>query len=162
MCVKILADKFGFDPVVAMAALTRDAVAEAPTSKKAAVATKKATAAAKKVANADKPKRAPTGYLMFCKAERPCIKKDVPDLSPQSIIKELAIRWKTVLTETERAKWNEHAKTEAEADVVPPNAKSTKVIKPTAVREEAESESDDADSDNDSVDVEDNEWVKPK
>ena len=53
------------------------------------VAAKKVTREAKKVAKADKPKRAKTGYLMFCDAERPSIKHEIPDLKPQEVVREL-------------------------------------------------------------------------
>ena len=111
LCVRILADKYGFDPVQAAVSLPRwDAVAVAPLSKKAAAAAKKVTREAKKVAKADKPKRAKTGYLMFCDAERPSIKHEIPDLKPQEVVRELGRRWKQELSEEDRKAWNDLAK----------------------------------------------------
>lgn len=111
ICVRILADKYGFDPVEAAVSLPRcDPVAVAPLSKKAAADAKKATREAKKVAKADKPKRAKTGYLMFCDAERPSIKDETPDFKPQEVIRELGRRWKQELTEEDRKAWNDLAK----------------------------------------------------
>ena len=83
---------------------------------KAAAAEKKAAREAKKSAKAGKPKRAPTGYLLFCKAERPTIKSESPDLKPQEVIRELARRWKDVLDESDRGEWNSHAKSPPERD----------------------------------------------
>ena len=113
LCVRALADKYGFDPLEAMASLPRTGSPE-PISKKAATAAKKAAAAAKKAAKADKPKRAPTGYLMFCSAERPSIKQEFPDYKPQEIVRELGRRWKTALSEEERQEWNDYAKATSE------------------------------------------------
>ncbi len=115
LCVRALADKYGFDPLEAMASLPRTgSISPEPISKKAATAAKKAAAAAKKAAKADKPKRAPTGYLMFCSAERPSIKQEYPDYKPQEIVRELGRRWKTALSEEERQEWNDYAKATCE------------------------------------------------
>lgn len=119
-CVRTLADKYGFDPLEAMASLPRSGpVAEAPLTKKAAVAARKVAREAKKVAKADKPKRAPTGYLMFCQAERPSVKTENPDMKPQEIIRELGRRWKNHLSDDERDAWNECARSEATVVGVP-------------------------------------------
>ena len=106
LCVRTLADKFGFDPLEAMASLPRGG-AMPPLSKKAA---KKATQLSKKVPKADKNKRAPTGYLLFCQAERPSTKSENPDMKPQEIIRELARKWKDLLSEEDRDSWKTHAK----------------------------------------------------
>ena len=117
-CVRALADKYGFDPLEAMASLqTVDTKPKiAPEDKKAIAAKKKADREAKKLAKADKPKRAPTGYLLFCKAERPTVKEQHTEFKPQEVVKELARRWKNVLTEEERSEWNVLAKTPPESD----------------------------------------------
>jgi hypothetical protein len=115
--VRSLADKYGFDPLEAMASLSKTAKAPTKTAvTKAVAAEKKAVREAKKAAKAEKPKRPPTGYLLFCKATRPAVKEELPDLKPQEVIKELARRWKTVLDEEERADWNSQAKTPSESE----------------------------------------------
>ena len=76
---------------------------------------KKAAREAKKAVKEAKPKRAPTGYLLFCADIRPEVKaalEDVLDegekLKPTDTVKELAAQWKG-LSEEERAEWNAKA-----------------------------------------------------
>lgn len=62
----------------------------------------------------DKPKRAKTGYLMFCDENRSVIKEQLVDEGsekpkPQDVIKVLAARWKE-LSEDERVQWQTKAK----------------------------------------------------
>jgi pyruvate/2-oxoglutarate dehydrogenase complex dihydrolipoamide acyltransferase (E2) component len=120
--VRKLATKYGFDPVDAAASLARDDSPStdkliiddkkaAAADKKAAAAEKKAAREAKKAAKAEKPKRPTTGYLLFCKHERIDLNLNMPCATPQEKIKELARRWKELLTEEERVDWNSMAKT---------------------------------------------------
>ena len=84
-------------------------------AKKAEKAAKKAAKAAKKAAREGKPKRAATGYLLFCDDLRPEVKAALEaqlpvgdKLSPQSTVTELAAQWKA-LSEVERGDWNAKA-----------------------------------------------------
>lgn len=92
------------------------AVAEAnDAAKKAAKAAKKEAKAAAKAAKEPRPKRAPTGYLLFCADMRPDVKAALEEqlapgdkLKPSVTVTELAAQWKA-LTEEERAEWNAKA-----------------------------------------------------
>jgi len=82
-----------------------------PAAKKEAAAAKKAA----KLAKEAKPKRAPTGYLLFCADTRAEVKalltgrlEDGEKLAPTDTVKELAAQWKA-LSEEERAQWNKVA-----------------------------------------------------
>ena len=84
-------------------------------AKKAEKAAKKAAKAAKKAAREGKPKRAATGYLLFCSDLRPDVKAALEaqlpvgdKLSPQSTVTELAAQWKA-LSDVERGDWNAKA-----------------------------------------------------
>jgi len=88
---------------------------EAKASAKAKAAAKKAEREAKKAAKEAKPKRAPTGYLLFCADLRPDVKAALEEhleegekLKPADTVKELAAQWKG-LSEGERAEWNAKA-----------------------------------------------------
>ena len=81
----------------------------AKTSKKAQAAEKRAAREAKKAAKAAKPKRAQTGYQLYCTTERQTIKEAGTMLNPQDMMKELARRWKEVLSDEDRAEWKEQA-----------------------------------------------------
>jgi len=88
---------------------------EAKASAKAKAAAKKAEREAKKAAKEAKPKRAPTGYLLFCADLRPEVKAALEELleegeklKPTETVKELAVQWKG-LTEEDRAEWNAKA-----------------------------------------------------
>jgi hypothetical protein len=88
---------------------------EAKASAKAKAAAKKAEREAKKAAKEAKPKRAPTGYLLFCAYLRPEVKaaleKDLDEgekLKPTDTVRELAAQWKE-LSDEERAEWNAKA-----------------------------------------------------
>ncbi len=112
-CVRSLAEKYSFDPIEAMASLQGSSAGKpvqvAKTSKKAQAAEKKAVREAKKAAKAAKPKRAQTGYQVFCTTERKIVKAEGASLSPQDTMKELARRWKEVLSPEDRAEWKEQA-----------------------------------------------------
>ena len=146
--VKLLAAKFDFDaaeagefliaagkPATARTARTdRTEIAESKDEAKAKVKkpplsaaekeAKKAAREAKKAVKEAKPKRAPTGYLLFCADIRPDVKaalEDVLDegekLKPTDTVKELAAQWKW-LSEEERAEWNAKAAVVKESMVV--------------------------------------------
>ena len=83
-------------------------------------AAKKAAADAKKAAKEAKPKRAKTGYLLFCDAYRPEVKELLmaqlesdEKLKPTDTVKELAAQWQA-LDQSERDAWNAKAKAAAE------------------------------------------------
>jgi hypothetical protein len=72
----------------------------------------KAKAKAAKAAKEAKPKRAPTGYLLFCAAMRSEVTKTLQDnllpgekLAPMVTVKELAAKWKA-LNDVDKAEWN--------------------------------------------------------
>jgi len=116
--VRALADKYGFDAVEARGIIGAVDVAKPSLSKdekKARSAEKKAKREAKKLAKAEKPKRAATGYITFCVAERVTIKSETPEMKPKDVVCELAKRWKALSAE-ERTEWNERAKTPAASD----------------------------------------------
>jgi len=86
-----------------------------PADKKAAAAAKKAEREAKKAAKEAKPKRAKTGYLLFCDDLRPAVKAALEKhldegekLKPTDTVRELAEQWK-VLSQGERDEWNAKA-----------------------------------------------------
>ena len=88
-----------------------------PAAKKEAAAAKKAAKEAAKLAKEAKPKRAPTGYLLFCADTRADVNALLTDrlvdgekLAPTDTVKELAARWNT-LSEDERAHWKKVALT---------------------------------------------------
>ena len=116
--VRALADKYGFDAVEARGVIGAVDVSK-PTltkdEKKAQSAEKKAKREAKKQAKAGKPKRAATGYITFCVAERITIKSESPEMKPKDVVCELAKRWKALSAE-ERTEWNERAKTPTASD----------------------------------------------
>jgi hypothetical protein len=123
--VRAMADKYGFDPVEAMACLPRGdegpVTKTKPPTKKAlaaeVAAEKKAARDAKKAAKASKPKRPPTGYLLFCKSERESVNLCMDSTAtPQEKIRELARRWKENLSEDERAEWKAFAKNPSDVD----------------------------------------------
>ncbi len=110
--VAALAEKYGFDAEEGQRFLAEDGVkivkmrGPVPKAKKAIKA---------KASVADKPKRAPTGYLMFSASEREDVQIELAadlgeeaKLAPQAVVKELAKRWKA-LEQEEREAWNETA-----------------------------------------------------
>jgi hypothetical protein len=138
--VKLLAAKFDFDATEAAAFLAASAAVPKATPKatpksadfleglaaaeakdaakaaaKAAKKEAKAAKAAAKAAKEPRPKRAPTGYLLFCADLRPDVKAALEEqlspgvkLKPSVTVTELAAQWKA-LTEEERAEWNAKA-----------------------------------------------------
>jgi hypothetical protein len=117
-------DRTDFLSALAVAESNDEAKAKSKTtaaSKKEASAAKKAEREAKKAAKEAKPKRAPTGYLLFCADLRPQVKAALVDLledgeklAPTDTVKELAAQWKG-LSDEERAEWNKKAADNKEA-----------------------------------------------
>jgi hypothetical protein len=92
-----------------------EALDAAKAAAKAAKKEAKAAKAAAKAAKEPRPKRAPTGYLLFCADLRPEVKAALEEqlapgekLKPSVTVTELALQWKA-LTEEERAEWNAKA-----------------------------------------------------
>ena len=120
-CVRKLATKFEFDIEEALKELSLEktkVVKEKPSkktkddSKEAPKKEKKA----KKEKDPNKPKRAPTGYLLFSADLRPEVKDELTEaldedekLKPQDVVRVLADRWKA-LEQNERDEWNQRAK----------------------------------------------------
>ena len=114
-CVTRLAEKYGFDPVEA-AAFIANGAGEAST-KKSKSKSKTKTKTPDSASDDAKPKacakkRSPTGYMLYCKAQRPIVAAD-KSLKPQEIISQLARNWKA-LEDDERAGWQTQAKDAAE------------------------------------------------
>jgi len=126
--VAALSEKYGFDADEATRFLELESIKIArkrgPSSKtddKPVTKTKKATKT-KKDEKEDKPKRSPTGYLLFSKALREEVKAELTEklgedekLKPQGIVSQLAVRWKA-LEQDERDEWNSKAKTPVTSD----------------------------------------------
>ena len=84
-------------------------------------AAKKAAADAKKAAKEAKPKRAKTGYLLFCDALRPDVVaaqlselEKGEKLAPTATVVELALQWQA-LPQSEKDEWKAKAKAAAAA-----------------------------------------------
>ena len=116
-CTKALAEKYGFDLEEALRSLnlekTKVKKEKAPKAEKSPKKEKKAAS------GEDKPKRPPTGYLLFSADARPAVKQELTDaleegekLKPQAVVSELAARWKA-LSDEEREEWNAQAKAAA-------------------------------------------------
>jgi len=97
---------------------------DAKASAKAKAAAKKAEREAKKAAKEAKPKRAKTGYLLFCDDIRPAVKaalegrlEEGEKLKPTDTVRELAAQWNE-LSDEERAEWNAKAAENKEAMAV--------------------------------------------
>ena len=109
-----LSDKYGFDSTEASRFLELDSVKIARKRGSVVKKTKKVDKEAKKAKKAEKeakPKRAPTGYLMYSNVHRAEVKaqllseldEDVK-LKPQDTVRKLAVNWKS-LTDAEREEW---------------------------------------------------------
>ena len=104
MIVQKLAKAYNFDEEEAMRKLTKE-----PTKKEIAaegVAKRKAERDTKKAIKDAKPKRADTGYILYCKSIRPKISDG---LNAKEIISKGGEMWKA-LEQTERDSWNTKAK----------------------------------------------------
>ena len=116
--VAALAAKYGFDAEEALREVNGGEVKlvrkRGPSPKRD---TEKSVKKQKKVA--DKPKRAPTGYLVFQKYIRPetveemtLLLEDGEKLKPQAVVKAIAAKWQDLSGE-ERAGWMTKAKRES-------------------------------------------------
>ena len=89
-----LSEKYEFDAEEAKLFLEFESVKivhkRGPSPKK----TEKKTKKEKKVKDPDAPKRAKSAYLLFCDSVRDEVKAENPDLSPQDVVRALALRWK--------------------------------------------------------------------
>ena len=107
--ILVLAEKFGFSVEDATSYIDAQELkverkrGPAPKKKKEKLMSEDAEA---------KPKRSPTGYLMFSKSARASVRAEMSGelvegtkLAPQAVVKELAKRWKA-LDEEERLSWN--------------------------------------------------------
>ena len=114
-----LAEKYGFDAEEARRFLNVDELQVIITKKES----KKAKKAKKaKSESEDKPKRKPTGYLMYTTAQRPVAKlaleaalAEGEKLKPQNVIVELAKMWRE-LSEQEQEVWKATAKGDSSSD----------------------------------------------
>ena len=126
--VAALSDKYGFDADEASRFLELEAIKIArkrgPSPKKSEdkPGKTKKEKKEKKDENGDKPKRSPTGYLLFSKALRLSVKEELTDklgedekLKPQDVVSQLAVQWKA-LEQDERDEWNLKAKTPVTSD----------------------------------------------
>ena len=124
--VAALAEKYNFDADEATRFLELDAIKIArkrgPVAKKAEEKPSKSKKATKTKKDEDKPKRAPTGYLLFSKEAREDVKTELSavlgedeKLKPQDVVSALAQRWKA-LDQAERDDWNSKAKTPVTSD----------------------------------------------
>ena len=103
MCVQRLAQLYGFNEEEAMRKLAKE-----PTKKEIAaveVAKRKAEREAKKEKKANKPKRADTGYILYCKSIRPEITEGH---TAKEIITIGGAMWKD-LSQGQRDEWNTKA-----------------------------------------------------
>lgn len=116
-CVSRLADKYGFDAVEAASFIAGggDVMSGGSSVKKSKSKSKAKGHAAASDDAKSKPcakRRHPTGYMLYCKAQRPTVAAD-KSLKPQEIISQLARNWKA-LEEDERVGWQTQAKVAAE------------------------------------------------
>ena len=110
LAIKDLAEKYGFDVAEAQRFLDK----KHPKKESQVVKVKKEKKE-KKESDDDKPKRKPTGYLLFSKDQRPAAKlaleaalDEGEKLKPQLVMTELGKMWHA-LSDEERATWNETA-----------------------------------------------------
>jgi len=95
-----------------------------PADKKEAAAARKAEREAKKAAKEAKPKRAKTGYMLFCDYLRQDVQAELgkllvegEKLKPTDTVRELAAQWKG-LRQEERDEWNAQSAENKEAMAV--------------------------------------------
>lgn len=89
----------------------------------------------KKNKNPDSPKRATSAYLLFCAAQRPLVKTEMPELKGSEVLRELGKRWGEISAQ-EKAVFEEMHRKEKEAleggAVESTPAKKTKAEVPSA------------------------------
>lgn len=126
--VAALSEKYGFDADEASRFLELESIKIArkrgPSPKKSEDKPEKTKKSKKekKETTEDKPKRSPTGYLLFSKALREEVKAALTEkldedekLKPQDVVSQLAVQWKA-LEQDERDEWNSKAKTPVTSD----------------------------------------------
>ena len=118
--VLALAEKYGFDAEEGQRFLADGGIKVVKMRGPVPKAKKATKASGSPYGFAEKPKRAPTGYLLFSADEREAVKLEMTadleegaKVAPQSVVKELAKRWKA-LDQDEREAWNEIAATPEE------------------------------------------------
>ena len=122
--VTALAEKYGFDVDEASRFLELESLKIArkrgPLPKQSTE--KPVTKKPKAKKDETKPKRAPTGYLMYSKDVRALVKEELTaalgedeKLKPQAVVSAIAVRWKA-LSEDDRGEWNTKAKTPVVSD----------------------------------------------
>ena len=111
--VEALSAKYGFDAEEATRELN---LGDLKLQRKRGPSPKAEKSVAKKADATDKPKRAPTGYLLFANDVRPEVRAELElgleegtKLKPQLVVTEIAARWKA-LPEDDRNWWNAEAK----------------------------------------------------
>tara|TARA_Y100000589_G_C27082267_1_gene600178 strand:+ start:322 stop:1092 length:771 start_codon:yes stop_codon:yes gene_type:complete len=127
--VAALSEKYSFDAEEARRELNLSKI-----TVKAGSATTKGKS--KQTDDKPKTKRGPTGYLMYTASMRPEVKAELEaalgegeKLKPQSVVTQLAAKWKA-LSDDDRAEWNEKAKasspaqSESEEEKAEPKAKT--------------------------------------
>jgi hypothetical protein len=158
-CVRVLADKFGFDITEAMSELNlkdtkvvkekKERKPKEPKEPKEAKKPKepkepkaKKDKKPKKEKDPNKPKRAATGYLLFSADIRAEIREELTEaldedekLKPQAVVQAIAVRWKA-LDEEEKTEWNDRAKELESSSSDGSSSESPKVVKaPSSVVE---------------------------
>ena len=114
-CVAALAEKFGFDAEEAHRHLGGDAQVKV-VKKRGPVPKIKRSPKSSDSDEADKPKRRPTGYLLFSAATRPevraeleeALEEGVAKVAPQEVVRALGARWKALEADV-RETWNQQA-----------------------------------------------------
>lgn len=128
--VDLLAAKYGFDADEAKRFLDSDHVKIARKGAKSETKTK----ASAKVVDPDKPKRGPTGYLMYAASVRESVREQLAaelsegeKLKPQAVVTAIAAKWKGLDQEV-RDEWNTKAKsgsTSSEAEAAAASVSAT-------------------------------------
>ena len=141
--VAALSEKYSFDAEEARRELNLSKI-----TVKAGSATTKGKS--KQTDDKPKTKRGPTGYLMYTASMRPEVKAELEaalgegeKLKPQSVVTQLAAKWKA-LSDDDRAEWNEKAKasspaqSESEEEKAEPKAKSEPKAKAESKKDKGE------------------------
>ena len=123
--ITALSTKYGFDAEEAQRELNLGKIKISATT----------TKASQKKTASDKPKRGPTGYLVFSKEMRADVRAELESelaedekLKPQQVVTALAARWK-LLSDEEKEEWNSKAKAASTSDDEVP-AEDKEVVKP--------------------------------
>ena len=110
--ITALSTKYGFDAEEAQRELNLGKIKISATT----------TKASQKKTPSDKPKRGPTGYLVFSKEMRADVRAELESelaedekLKPQQVVTALAARWK-LLSDEEKEEWNSKAKAASTSD----------------------------------------------